>query len=93
MSLLSLCMIFWTNKLNQTKLNLHQPSVNVTKYQTDVHCIGVKVFNMLQFYIKAESDNPKKFKVLLQKYLCENSFYSLDEYFQLQSYVLTYDLN
>jgi hypothetical protein len=43
------------------------------------------VFNMLPFYIKAESDNPKKFKALLQKYLHENSFYSLDEYFELQS--------
>jgi len=83
-----------THRINTRQhANLHQPSVNETKYQTDVHCIGVKVFNMLQFYIKAESDNPKKFKVLLQKYLCENSFYSLDEYFQLQSYVLTYDLN
>ena len=40
---------------------------------------------MLPFYIKAESDNPKNFKALLQKYLRENSFYSLDEYFELQS--------
>jgi hypothetical protein len=47
--------------------NLHQPSVNVIKYQKGVHCIGVKVFNTLPFYIKAESDNPKKFKALLQK--------------------------
>jgi len=55
--------------------NLHQPSVNATKYQKKVHCVDVKVFNMLPFYIKAESDNPKKF---------ESSFYSLDEYFELQ---------
>jgi hypothetical protein len=34
--------------------NLHQPSVNVIKYQKGVHCIGVKVFNMLPFYMKAE---------------------------------------
>jgi len=27
---------------------------------------------------------PKKFKVVLQKVLCENAFYSLDEYFELQ---------
>jgi len=40
--------------------NLHQPSVNATKYQKGVHCIGVKVFNILHFYIKAEVDNPKK---------------------------------
>jgi len=64
---------------------LHQPSVNATKYHKVVHCIGVKVFNMLPFYIKAESDNPKTFKALLQKYLYENSFYSLDEYFEFQS--------
>jgi len=49
--------------------NLHQPSVNVTKYQKGVHHMGVKVFNMLPFYIKAESDNTKKFKALVQKYL------------------------
>jgi len=40
---------------------------------------------MLPFYIKAEVDNPKKFKAVLQKYLHENSFYSLDEYFELHS--------
>jgi len=40
--------------------NLHQPSVNATKYQEGVHCIGVKVFNMLPFYIRAEADNSKK---------------------------------
>jgi len=62
--------------------NLHQPSVNVTKYQKGVHCIGVKVCSLLPFYIKAEVDNPKKFKALLQKYLHENSFCFLDEYFE-----------
>ena len=40
--------------------NLHQPSVNAIKCQKAVHCIGVKVFNMLPFYIKAEVNNPKK---------------------------------
>jgi len=39
---------------------------------------------MLTIYIKAEFDNPKKFKVVLQKILPEISFYSLDEYFELQ---------
>ena len=43
------------------------------------------MFNALTFYIKAESDNPEKFKALLQKYLRENFFYLLDEYFELQS--------
>ena len=39
---------------------------------------------MLPSYIKIESDNPKKFKLILQKFLHENSFCSLDEYFELQ---------
>ena len=30
-----------------------------------------------------ECDNPKKFKMALQKFLYENSFYSLDEYFSI----------
>jgi len=38
---------------------------------------------MLPSYIKTEPDNPKKFKVVLQKFLYENSFYSLDEYLEL----------
>jgi len=91
-------LLFMTRNKNQLEVNseiyqistrqhakLHQPSVNATKYQKGVHCIGVEVFNMLPFYIKAEVDNLKKFKAVLQKYLHENSFYSLDEYFELHS--------
>ena len=64
--------------------NFHQPSVNVAKYQKEVYCLGVKVFNMLPSYIKTELENSKKFKVVLQKCLYENSFYLLDKYFKLQ---------
>jgi len=42
------------------------------------------MFSMLPSYIKRESDNPKKFKLISQKFLYENSFYSLDEYYELQ---------
>ena len=62
----------------------HQPSVNVTKFQKGVSNLGTKVFNKLPSYIKIESDNPKKFKLVLQKFLYKNSFYSLDEYFQFR---------
>jgi hypothetical protein len=34
--------------------------------------------------ITKQSDNPKKFKLTLQKFSYENSFHSLDEYFELQ---------
>jgi len=40
-----------------------------------------EIGHVIPFYIKAEYDNPKKFKLLLQNYLRENSFYSQDEYF------------
>jgi len=33
-------------------------------------------------------DNPKKFKFIAQKCLYENSFYSLDEYFELQKILI-----
>ena len=72
--------------------NFHQPSVNVAKYQKGVYYSGVKVFNMLPSYTKTELDNPKKFKVVLQKFLYENSFYSLDEYFKLQKNKKNYTL-
>jgi hypothetical protein len=54
----------------------------VAKFQKGVSNLGAKVFNMLPSYIKIESDNSKKFKLVLQKILYEKSFYSLDEYFQ-----------
>jgi hypothetical protein len=65
--------------------NFHQPSVNVAKYQKGVYYLGIKVFNALPSDIKTEFNNPKKFKVVLQKCLYEKSFYSLDEYFDLQN--------
>jgi len=49
-------------------VNLHQPSVNVTKFQKGVYSLGVKVFNILPLFIKTESDIPKKFKVTLQNF-------------------------
>jgi len=42
---------------------------------------------MLPSYMKIESDNPKKFKLVLLKCLYENKFHSLDEYFELQTKV------
>jgi len=64
--------------------NFHQQPVNSSKYQKGVHDLGVKVFNMLPSYIKIEFDNAKKFKLTLQKFLYDNSFFSVDEYFELQ---------
>jgi hypothetical protein len=45
--------------------NLHQPNVNLTKYQKGVYCMGIKVYNALPSYIKKESNNPKRFTEIL----------------------------
>jgi len=56
----------------------------IYKYYKGVYCLGVKVFNVLPSYIKIESDNSKKFKLILQKFLYENSFCSFHEHFEFQ---------
>ena len=70
---------------NRHNANFHQPFVNSTKHQEKAYYLGVKVLNKLPTYIKIQSDNPKKFELVLQKFLYENSFYSLDEYFEHQT--------
>jgi hypothetical protein len=44
--------------------NFHQSSVNLTKCQKGGYYLGVKMFNVLPPYIKIESDNNKKFKLV-----------------------------
>jgi len=56
--------------------NFHQPFVNLTKYQKGVYYFAIKMFNKLPTCIKIWPDNPKKFKLVLQKFLYENCFYS-----------------
>ena len=56
--------------------NFNQPSVNLTEHQKAVYYLGVEVFNMLPSYIKIDSDNSKKFKLILQKFLYKNFFHS-----------------
>jgi hypothetical protein len=70
--------IYYINTRQQA--NLHLPLVNVTKYQKGVFCQSINLFNALPSNIKMEFDVPMKFKSILQKFLHENSFYSLNEY-------------
>jgi hypothetical protein len=43
--------------------------------------MSVKIYNSLPIYIKNEINNTKKFESLLKKLLLENSFYSLEEFY------------
>jgi len=45
--------------------------------------MGLKIFNALLVYIKQESDNPKKFESLFEKFLYEKLFCSLEEFYRL----------
>ena len=63
--------------------NFHQPLPSLTEYQKGTYSLVIKVYNELPSYIKDVSDNPNRFKSILKDVLYKNSFYSLDEYFQL----------
>ena len=65
--------------------NLHLTSTNLTSFQKGVLFSGSKIYNYLPSNIKALSDDAKRFKSALKKYLIEHSFYSLDEFYQSAS--------
>jgi hypothetical protein len=63
--------------------DLYYPSVKLKKFQTGVHYMGVTLYNSLPPYIKTEINNAKVFELLLKKFLLKNSFYSLEEFYNL----------
>ena len=78
--------IFLTNNETHTHntgqcTDFHYPMVNLKKLQTGVHYMGVKLFNGLPPYIKSKIGNTKRFELLLKKYLLQNTFYSLEEFY------------
>jgi len=69
------------NVVTRQHTNLHQPTSNLTKYQTGIYYSGVRVYNNLPPHIKDISDYPKSFELHLKRSLYLHSFYSLEEYF------------
>jgi hypothetical protein len=61
--------------------DLYTPIANFTIYQKGVYYQGIKIYNHLPRAIKDSSGNKNRFKPALKKYLLDNSFYSLKEYF------------
>jgi hypothetical protein len=43
--------------------------------------MGIRVFNSLLLYLKKLYNNCKYFKLALKDFLCDHSFYTLDEFF------------
>ena len=63
------------------KNNLYVSAANLTLYQKGVYYSGIKVFTHLPITIKNLSSDRNTFQIALQKFLLNNSFYSLEEYF------------
>jgi len=61
--------------------NLHPPLSHLTKYQKGVHYAGIRIFNHLPTSIKSITNETKKFKKTLKRFLLDNSFYSMDAFF------------
>jgi hypothetical protein len=68
------------------KNNLHLPSTNLTMVQKGVLYSGSRFFNYLPLQIKSLSGDLKSFKWKLKNFLLDNTFYSLDKFYQLTSY-------
>jgi len=64
--------------------NLFVPAANSTLYQKGVYYSGFKIFNHLPATIKNLLNDKIKFQISLRKFLLQNSFYSLEEYFNTQ---------
>jgi len=45
--------------------------------------MGINIYNSLPTYIKKELTDTEKFVSLTRNFLCENSFYSLEEFYNI----------
>jgi ferric iron reductase protein FhuF len=61
--------------------NFHLSITNLTKYQKGAYYTGIKIFNYLPNHIKNVANEIQVFKTILKRLLLDNSFYSVDEYF------------
>jgi hypothetical protein len=70
------------HRINTRQQNsLHQPLVNLRKYQTGIYYSGIKVYNNLPQHINDVVNDMKNFEEQLKKFLFIHSFYSLQVYF------------
>jgi hypothetical protein len=61
--------------------NLHPPLAHLTKYQKGVYYAGIRIFSHLPTSIKSIANETEEFKKTLKRFLLDNSFYSMDEFF------------
>jgi hypothetical protein len=73
------------HKLNiRSAYDMYYPQTNLAQFQKGICYMGVKIFNLLPIEIKSMSNDTKSFKSKLTTFLLQNSFYTIDEYFELK---------
>ena len=65
--------------------DLYYPQTNLAQFQKGICYMGVKIFNHLPTKIKSVSNDTKSFKSKLITFLLQNSFYPIEEFFELKS--------
>jgi hypothetical protein len=55
--------------------------MSVTVYQKGTYYMAIKIYNSLPTQIKEIAYIPKQFRKDLESFVCLNSFYTLQEYF------------
>ena len=69
--------------------DLHLPKANLPVFQKGVYFSCVKIFNNLPADLKQTSHNIYKFQKALKRFLLDNSFYSLEEYYNWKDNVFS----
>jgi hypothetical protein len=59
------------------------PIINLTKCQKGAQYAGIKIFNYLPTHIKNVASEKQILKLTLKRFLLDSSFYSTDEYFNV----------
>jgi hypothetical protein len=71
------------NHNSRSPKNFELPITNLTIYQKGAYYTGIKIFNYLPTDIKNAVNEIQVFKKTLKRFLLHNSFYSIDEYFNI----------
>ena len=69
------------NHNTRSAKNFHLPITNLTIHQNGAHYTGITMCNYLPTDIKSLANEIQVFKKTLKRFLLDNSFYSIDEYF------------
>jgi hypothetical protein len=69
----------------RSNLNFHIPVANATKFKKGGYYSGIKLFNHLPLHVKSLSNDINLLRTSLKRFLYNNSFYAIEEYFKFQS--------